>query len=162
MFRPYNTLHKYCWKDECRTTWIETEKAKQWEKRKRQVKEELQTIQDLVKIAQQVFNAYIRKRDEGNKCISCYRVPVKKNAGHFYSSGGHWSVRFDERNVHLQCEHCNTFLSGNLINYRENLIKKLGYDEFERLSSEAMKTRNFTKDELKEIIKTYKQKIKEL
>ena len=162
-FTPIRTsLEKYCKKTECVRAWIYEENEKEWKKNKARLKEDLTTVQDYLKITQQVFNAYIRKRDAGNMCISCGKKPLKENAGHFYSSGGHYSVRFDERNVHLQCEHCNTYLSGNLISYRENLIKKIGIEDFERLSSEAMKTRNFTKDELKEIIKTYKQKIKEL
>jgi hypothetical protein len=88
-------------------------------------------------------------------------MPKKENAGHFWNANNHWSVRFDERNVHLQCEHCNTYLSGNLINYRYYLISKIGKDEYEKLESEANKTRKFTIEELKEIINTYKQKIKQ-
>jgi hypothetical protein len=114
-----------------------------------------------MKVAQQVFNKYIRLRDEGNLCVSCGKTPKKGNAGHFYSAGGHFNVRFDKRNVHLQCEYCNSFLSGNLLPYRENLLVKLGYEEFERLSIDAMKTRKFTREELKEIIEKYKQKIKD-
>jgi hypothetical protein len=120
------------------------------------------TIQDYIKIAQQVFNKYIRLRDKSSLCISCQKKPLKENAGHFYNANNHWSVRFDERNVHLQCEHCNTFLSGNLIYYRENLLKKIGIEEFENLSAEATKTRKFTIEELKEIIATYKKKIKNI
>jgi hypothetical protein len=41
-----------------------------------------------------------------------------------------------------------------------NLIKKIGEGEFQLLEAEANKTRKFTKEELKEIIETYKQKLK--
>jgi hypothetical protein len=41
-------------------------------------------------------------------------------------------------------------------------LKKIGIEEFENLSAEATKTRKFTTDELKEIIATYKKKIKEI
>jgi hypothetical protein len=44
--------------------------------------------------------------------------------------------------------------------YRDNLLIKLGYEEFERLTVEAMLTRKYTREELKEIINTYKLKIK--
>lgn len=138
------------------------QKDKEWGKRKKVLKDELITVQDLIKLAQQVFNKYIRLRDKGKPCISCGKIPKKENAGHYYSAGSHYSVRFDERNVHLQCEYCNSFLSGNLLMYRENLLVKLGYEEFERLSSESMKTRKYTREELKEIISTYKQKIKDV
>lgn len=161
-FEPSVFLQKYCFNPDCVTAWINDIKTKQWAKKKAQLKKDLMTIQDYVKIAQQVFNKYIRLRDKNNNCISCNQKPKKINAGHFYNSNNHWSVRFDERNVHLQCEHCNTYLSGNLIQYRENLIKKIGIDEFEDLSSKANETRKFTIEELKEIIDTYKKKIKNI
>ena len=118
------------------------------------------TVQDYVKIAQQVFNKYIRERDKGLKCISCGKKPLKENAGHFFNANNHWNVRFDEYNVHLQCEHCNTFLSGNLINYRDNLIKKIGIEQYKELEERSNITRKFTVEELKEIINFYKNKLK--
>lgn len=160
VFKPYKTTQKYCTKSECLKVFVEETKTKEWKKRKAKMKTDLMTLQDYIKIAQQVFNKYIRQRDEGNKCISCQKEPLKKNAGHFYNANNHWNLRFDEDNVHLQCEHCNTFLSGNLINYRENLIKKIGLCRFKKLEAEANETRKFTKEELKEIIKEYKFKIK--
>ena len=161
-FEPSVFLQKNCFDPNCVTEWINDVKQKNWQKKKAKLKADLMTVQDYIKLAQQVFNKYIRLRDVGNVCISCQKKPLKENAGHFYNANNHWSVRFDERNVHLQCEHCNTFLSGNLIYYRENLLKKIGIEEFENLSAEAMKTRKFTIEELKEIIATYKKKCKEL
>jgi hypothetical protein len=161
-FEPSVFLQKNCFDPNCVTEWINEVKQKNWQKKKAKLKADLMTLSDYVKLCQQVFNKYIRLRDAGNLCISCQKKPLKENAGHFYNANNHWSVRFDERNVHLQCEHCNTFLSGNLIYYRENLLKKIGIEEFENLSAEAMKTRKFTIEELKEIIATYKKKCKEL
>ena len=160
-FTPiYTTAQSTCSLN-CAIEHTAQKKSKAWNERKRILKDELTTVQDLMKVAQQVFNKYIRLRDEGNLCISCGKIPKKGNAGHMYSAGGYFNVRFDERNVHLQCEYCNSFLSGNLLPYRENLLAKLGYEEFERLSVDAMKTRKFTREELKEIIEIYKQKIKD-
>lgn len=159
-FEPIHFNQKFCFKDECRNVWIQSEKDKQWKKEKAKKKVELMTLQDYIKIAQQVFNKFIRERDKGSVCISCQKKPLKENAGHFYNANNHWSVRFDERNVHLQCEHCNTYLSGNLIYYRENLIKKIGLDEFEKLSVKAKETRKYSKEELKEIIEVYRNKLK--
>ena len=161
-FQPYNSLQKYCFKDECRTIWIESEKAKQWQKKKAKIKQDLMTVQDYIKIAQQVFNKYIRLRDKGNKCISCNKTPLKENGGHFFNANNHWNVRFDEDNVHLQCEYCNTYLSGNLINYRTNLIAKIGIERYNELEAKSNVTRKFTVGELKEIINEYKKKIKDI
>ena len=160
-FEPVRFNQKYCLKDECIRVFVEEAKSKAWKKTKKNMQENLETIQDLVKATQIVFNKYIRLRDKDELCISCKQKPKKSNAGHYYNANNHWNVRFDEDNVHLQCEHCNTFLSGNLINYRENLLKKIGEGKFQLLEAEANKTRKFTKEELKEIIETYKKKIKE-
>jgi len=157
-----STLEKYCQKDECIRAMVCETKEKLWKQTKKKMKEDLMTVQDYIKVAQQVFNKFIRLRDQGKNCISCGLKPKKENAGHFYSAGTHTAVRFDERNVHLQCEHCNSYLSGNLLKYRDNILTKLGYEEFESLTAEAMKTRKYTREELKEIIQLYKTKIKEM
>lgn len=160
-FEPVRFNQKYCLKDECIRVFVEEAKLKAWKKTKSKMKTDLMTLQDYIKLAQITFNKYIRLRDKGNVCISCQKPPKKLNSGHFYNANNHWNVRFNEDNVHLQCEHCNTFLSGNLINYRENLLKKIGEGKFQLLEAEAKKTRKFTIDELKEIINTYKKKIKQ-
>jgi hypothetical protein len=53
-------------------------------------------------------------------------------------------------------------LSGSLIEYRKNLINKIGIEKYESLESKAKDTRKFTKDELKELMQKYKLKCKEL
>lgn len=113
------------------------------------MQEDLETVQDLVKAAQLVFNKFIRLRDKDELCISCKQIPKKVNAGHFYNANNHWNVRFDEDNVHVQCERCNSYLSGNLIEYRQNLLNKIGLERFGQLEAKARVTRKFTKDELK-------------
>ena len=160
-FEPKYFNQKYCMiNDECIKHFAEQTKLKALEQKKKKIKSDLLTLQDYIKLAQNIFNKYIRLRDKGNNCISCNKKALKENAGHFYSSGGHFNVRFDENNVNLQCEYCNTFLHGNLLNYRENLVKKIGYEAFEKLTIDSQITRKFTIEELKEIISTYKEKIK--
>jgi len=160
-FEPIRFNQKYCLKDECIRVFVEEAKVKSWKKTKAKMKTDLMTLQDYIKLAQITFNKYIRLRDKGSVCISCQKLPKKEKAGHFWNANNHWNVRFDENNVHLQCEHCNTFLSGNLIEYRSNLINKIGLEQLTLLEAEAKKTRKFTIDELKEIINTYKKKIKQ-
>ena len=159
-FEPIRFNQKYCLESECVKVWVDEVKMKDWKKTKAVKKAELMTLSDYIKIAQVTFNKYIRLRDEGNVCISCQKPPKKENAGHFFNANNHWNVRFDEDNVHLQCEHCNTFLSGNLLEYQGHLIKKIGTEKYDALVERARKTRKFTIEELKEIIETYKQKIK--
>lgn len=162
IFQPITTLQKNCFEPDCVTAWIQETKDKAWQKKKAKLKLDLMTIQDYIKLAQQVFNKFIRLRDAGENCISCNKKPLKENAGHFYNANNHWNVRFNEDNVHLQCEYCNTYLHGSLIQYREGLINKIGFYKFSILKHEASKTRKYTIEELKEIIKIYKTKCKEL
>jgi hypothetical protein len=159
-FVPYKTTDRLCYV--CTKTKLALKNLEKIKKEKvKKQKEDLLTLQDYLKLAQQVFNKYVRLRDEGLVCISCQKPPRKKNCGHYFSQGGHSNVRFDEMNCHLQCEHCNSFLSGNLIEYGNNLIERIGKDEFELLRNRAYETRKWTKDELKKLIAEYKLKIKE-
>lgn len=158
-----STLERYCQKSECIRVWVETEKQKAWDKRKKQAKADMLTVQDYVKMAQQVFNAYINKRDSGKPCISCGKaITGVIHASHYYNANNHWAVRFDENNVHSSCYKCNVQLSGNLIEYGIRLEKLIGPDEFAILREDAYKLRKFTIDELKGIIAEYKRKLKEL
>jgi hypothetical protein len=147
--------------EECVRVWVETEKQKQWKAKKTRLKKELMSLQDWLKLAQMTFNKYIRHRDKGLNCISCDKPPKKANAGHYFSQGGHSNVRFHEDNVHLQCEHCNSFLSGNLLNYRIGIEKRIGTARLIVLEVIAHETKKWTVQELNEIIETYKRKLKQ-
>jgi hypothetical protein len=112
--------------------------------------------------AQKIFNKYIRLRDKGKPCVSCgCFVPDGKGHASHFKPATNSKLRFDERNVHLSCVKCNVFLNGNLVPYRAALIELIGIDEVEDLESTTAPYR-YTIDELKEIIETYKSKIKEL
>ena len=91
------------------------------------------SISDLLGIATTHFNKFIRLRDseDGYGCCISSGIPLKvpsKNAqaGHFYSAGKYPRLKFNENNVHLQGKSDNYFNSGNLLEYRKNLIKKIG------------------------------------
>jgi hypothetical protein len=161
-FEPVRFNQKFCLEPECVRVWVESEKAKQWKKTKQKAKLDLMTLSDYLKLAQQVFNKYINLRDKGLPCISCDKpITGRVNASHFWNANNHYNVRFNEDNVHSSCITCNQFLSGNLLEYRTRLISKIGKQRFNILEAESKKTRKFTIEELKEIIATYKKKIKE-
>lgn len=127
----------------------------------RAAKEKLKSRGDWAKEAQTAFNAFIRIRDEGKPCISCGSYTGKKNAGHYRSVGSCPELRFEESQVHLQCEKCNSYLSGNLINYRIELIKRIGIDKVEWIEGNH-EPKKYTIDDLKLIKQVYKQKLKEI
>ena len=131
---------------------------------KAKTKEKLMTLSDYIQICQKVFNTYIRMRDNDKKCISCgTKANVQYAAGHYFSTGAYPNLRFHEDNVHKQCNRkCNMGLSGNLIAYRERLIKRIGIERFEALEALKQVPRHYTIPEVKELIKTYRNKIKEL
>ena len=161
-FTPIRFNMKYCIETECLRAFAEEIKQKTWKETKTRMKTDLKTTQDWLKEAQSIFNKYIRLRDEGLLCVSCNTIPKKKNAGHYFSSGGHSNVRFNEDNVHLQCEHCNTFLSGNLLNYQIGIEKRIGAERLIELQGKAHIEKKWSVEEIKEIIKTYKNKIREI
>ena len=113
------------------------------------------TLSKLTTKAQVKFNSFIRKRDEGQPCISCGKFR-ELQAGHFYSAGHHSHMRFNEDNVHGQCKSCNYFLSGNLIEYRKNLIKKIGAERVEKLDRIAATRGKINRFFVLEIIEKYK------
>ncbi len=129
----------------------------------------LKTKGDWVKEAQVEFNKFIRFRDikwyldRGlvPLCISCQKPCKKKNAGHYRSVGAAGELRFEEFNCNLQCEYCNTHLSANQIEYRINLIKKIGVEKVEWLEG-PHKPKRYTIEDIQQIKALYKTKSKEL
>jgi hypothetical protein len=164
-FEPIRFNMKYCTEAICLRAFSDEIKLKTWQKTKKKMKAELETVQDIVKAAQIVFNKYIRERDKNETCISCGK-PIRKgnvDAGHLWSAGGHSNLRFNEFNVNAQCSRpCNKDKSGDINNYRLGFIKRYGEDKLSELDSIAHTERKFTKDELKLLIIEYKQKTKEL
>ncbi|QIL41012.1 NinG protein [Pedobacter sp. HDW13] len=119
----------------------------------------------LIKLATEYFNRYVRNRDAVNgrvKCISCSTlVPLLGvHAGH-YRASTFAATRFDERNVNGQCARCNTHLHGNLIDYRINLIDKIGLEEVEDIEMISRMPSKWDRFDLIDIIIKYKAKCKE-
>ena len=109
-----------------------------------------------------VFSEYIRRRyakDDMAKCVTCGKVDHWKNqqAGHFMSRK-HYSTRWDEENVQVQCAGCNVFRAGE--QYKVSLY--LGQEKSEELLLKCHKTVKLSDVDLLEMIDTYKQKIAEL
>lgn len=158
-FTPYNSFQKSCMKTECLINQGKENREKENRKAKKTFKNSDKPY--LKKIAQQVFNKYIRLRDQHLPCISCGFIGDRQwHAGHFMPQGGNAALRFNEDNCHKQCSVCNNHKSGNLAEYRKNLIVKIGLSRVEALENNRT-TKSYTVDELKEIIDKYKAKGKE-
>lgn len=170
-FTPrFSTLERTCREYQClvleamlKVKEKATEDAKKSKERLKKMKNDLETVQSLTKKAQAIFNKFIRLRDAEKPCISCGKVLVGKfDAGHYYSSGHHKAVTFDEDNVHGQCVFCNQHLHGNIINYQIGIAQRIGADAVFQLNKKANQIRKFSRDELFEIIEKYKKKCKDI
>ena len=115
-------------------------KARRAEKAKhRAAKERIKTRSDYEREAQAVINRYARLRDRLDGCISCDKPASWQgqwHASHFRSRGAAPHLRFNLWNIHKACSICNNHKSGNLIEYRPALIKKIGADKVAWLESE--------------------------
>lgn len=119
------------------------------------------TIPKLTAKAQKVFNAYIRNRDSQDgyfTCISCGRtLPIDQmNAGHYIPQKNSSYLRFNEYNVNGECISDNGFNEFHLINYRKNLINKIGQEMVDWLEDNQRTLKKWTRSELNEIIEKYK------
>lgn len=113
-----------------------------------------------LKRAEKACNAYIRKRDEGQGCISCGRHDAEVwNAGHFISVGANRTLRFHEDNIHLQCARpCNKDKGGNIHEYRKGLEKKIGPERLAFLDGWHGPVK-MTIEKAQEIERHYKEKL---
>lgn len=114
----------------------------------------------LLKKCQDVFNAYIRARDRDKGCISC-GGPKVEHASHYFNMGHYSALRYTEDNVHGSCVRCNTWLHGNLLEYRKGLIKRIGEEKVKMLemSSDLHRVKKWHRIELEALIQYYKQKM---
>ena len=168
-FEPrFSTLETYCWDPECKT--IEAMKklenlkrleAKNWKKRKGELKKANKNASDYRNELQVVFNTWVRLRDQGAGCISCGRnLTGKFDAGHFHSVGDYPNLRYHIDNVHGQCVECNQHKRGNVHEYRINLIKRIGIERVEALNEARKEPLKLTIPEIEDLTAHYKALIK--
>jgi hypothetical protein len=139
--------------------------AKQKKAERRQDKAKLDAMRtrpQLMRVAQSAFNVYVRARDAGKQCISCgNQLPINAiggafDCGHYRSVGSAPHLRFDERNAHGQCKHCNRYLSGNHVEYRKGLIARVGIETVEALECDQ-EPRKYSKDDLIMLAESYRR-----
>jgi len=116
----------------------------------------------LVKKLDTIFSEYIRRRYAKNdiaECVTCGKKDhwKKLQAGHFMSRK-HYSTRWDERNVEVQCQGCNVWRYGE--QYKFSL--HLGSELSEELLIKSRQIEKFSNADLVMMYETYKQKVKDL
>ena len=113
----------------------------------------------LVKKLDAIFSEYIRRRYAKNEiatCVTCGKKDhwKKLQAGHFMSRK-HYSTRWDEDNVEVQCSACNVFRYGEQYLF----AKYLGSEKADMLLAKSRETVKFSDPELQEMIDIYKNKV---
>ena len=166
---------------DCATGYATAKSAKLREKTKKQKaqlqrkdlkarKDALKTRGEWLKDLQTAFNLFTRLRDHEQPCISCGRydheienkyLGGKWDAGHFCSIGSAPEKRFFEDNVHKQCKHCNSWLSGNNVEYRKLLLERIGEERLAVVEGphEALK---LSIEDIKGMLKDYRAKARQL
>lgn len=172
-FRPKNSMQVVC-SPACGLALArkarerrEAQMAKEDRRQNRERKQRLKTRGDYLREAQQAFNEFIRWRDRiaGHPCISSGRpldwAGNAVDAGHYRSVGSAPHLRFDERNCHAQSKQDNRYLSGNAVDYRIGLIKRIGLEAVEAVEADQ-EPRRYTIDDLQQIAKEYRANTREL
>lgn len=125
-------------------------------------KTKLKTASDYIKEAQTSINAYVRMRDLNKSCISCDSSPEQKrggtmDCGHYRSRGAASHLRFNLFNMAGQCVKCNRYNSGNAVDYRIGLIKRIGIERVEKIESDN-EPKKFTIEYLQRIKRIFNKK----
>ena len=168
-FRPERDFQSTC-SIECSIEYGKIKAKKAMKQQRTQMRKEFKENDKSAwaKKAQSEFNKYIRLRDRDKPCISCGYIWGENNhqrqahASHYISVGASKHLRFNEDNVHKSCQQCNTFMSGNISNYRIKLIDKIGLEKVEWLEREAKNPEPCKRsvDDYKNIVQKYKLKNK--
>lgn len=126
-------------------------------------KPKVKSVSQLKRQADIVFSLYIRNKyaDEQGyvNCVSCSTLyPVKEIQNGHYISRSHNSLRYSELNCFPQCVGCNVFKKGNYPQYTEYLIRNFGSEYVLDLVKKGREIKQFTKQELLDLIAKYKVK----
>lgn len=120
---------------------------------RRQRKAAVKPLKHWIDLTQRSVNDICRETElaEGLGCISCgTKTAFAWHAGHYRSTAAAGHLRFTRFNIHLQCDVCNVYKSGNIEAYRAALVER--YGEAAVLALENNNTpHRWTGEELKEI-----------
>lgn len=125
-------------------------------------KQRLKSRADHLRETQAIFNQWIRLRDAAEPCISCGRHhDGQYHAGHYRTVASSPELRFEPLNVWKQCAPCNNHKSGDIVNYRANLVQKLGAEKVEWLEG-PHEAKRYTIEDLQAMKAHYRVLIREM
>ena len=125
-------------------------------------KEKLKSRADHMREVQAAFNEWVRLRDADLPCVSCGRHHEGQyHSGHYRTVGGNPELRFEPLNAWKQCAPCNNHKSGDIVNYRIELVKRIGVEKVDWLEG-PHEPKRYTVEDLKAIKADYRAKAREL
>ena len=125
-------------------------------------KEKLKSRADHLREVQSAFNEWVRLRDADLPCVSCGRHHEGQyHSGHYRTVGGNPELRFEPLNAWKQCAPCNNHKSGDIVNYRIELVKRIGVEKVDWLEG-PHEPKRYTVEDLKAIKADYRAKAREL
>jgi hypothetical protein len=164
-FMPWSTTQATCDNYLCALGYGAEKKAKKEKKEHAKGKKAFRLSDKPLqkKLTQALINKAAKLWDlkAGRGCISCGKKGGATYGGHYLSVGSNPAMRFNFKNIHLQCFSCNGPLSSNAINYRLGLVERYGEKFVDDLESDK-EPRQFSNDEVILIGKYYKGMIKEM
>lgn len=89
-----------------------------------------------LELTQEQVNKLARLRDKDRPCISCgtKKPGIKYDAGHYKTVGGHNELRFNLKNIHLQCSQvCNVYGAGKAKEYAAGILERYGHEYLDYL-----------------------------
>lgn len=167
-FTPVRSLQKVCGpvcalahakaKESRQRKAIEKVERREIKVRKQRLKSRAGYLREM----QAIFNQWIRLRDAVEPCISCGRHhDGQYHAGHYRTVASAPELRFEPLNVWKQCAPCNNHKSGDIVNYRANLVRKLGAEKVEWLEGHH-EPKRYTIEDLQAMKAHYRALIRQM
>lgn len=141
----------------------ERKKAERAQRKKDKARlQELKPVGQLMAEVQPLFNKMRRMQCGDMGCISCGNENADEyHGGHFIGVGRNASLRFEPKNVWKQCNRCNTYLRGNLLEYRKRLVLLIGLETVEWLEG-PHPIKNYTRQDIIDLAAYCRAEIKRL
>lgn len=158
-FNPFNSLQVAC-SPKCALKVAEKKREKKERKELAEFRKNDKKISAWIAEAQASVNAYIRLRDEFKPCISCgVGKSPQWDAGHYRSRGAASHLRYNLLNNWKQCNKCNRFLGGNVVEYRKGLIERIGLERVERLENDNT-PRKFNREYCERVKRIFNKRVR--
>lgn len=165
-YLPKSSLLEPCPNYECRLIlWNKANKklAAQAKKKQREERKKFKEQNtDYSKLLQKEINKIARLIDYKCLCLARNIVPIKKDGGHLFSSGGNRNMTFNLHNIFLQSAASNHYQSDDLL-LRDGVVRVFGSDYLDFITSlKSTPIQKYTNEDYKLFLQKARQISKQL